>query len=413
MRKTVKWVQCHVAALKIADYSDLVVTQFDVTWDQNVAEEPTDGPTAPPVAPDPGAVPLTDFPNELLEGQIQEWMGGIKATPMIARVHLRWAGAYPSDPDVAARMTEIFGDDFANEVQYYARYMGTNAQTTRYSSIGSWAAAEPWPTGLAAAIAQGMTDLRYEGTVTIRDQSAVLTHLPGMYATLSGATGSGVIQRVSIDAQSATTTIVFGYPEHLNPQDLYELMRASRNNPINASYDKARLTSASPSAGANTVQGALRAPRADVQPGAVIRADHPLKVTVIQDGSSKYVTVAFGTFCGRVPMIGTGFIGSTDPTPQLAITGSGTEYVAIKSTWTMTFTNDFLTSADLPSDGVEIIVDTSDPTVLTAAEGEDHVVLLATLIDGVKTGQAYLQSIAGGLRDHGDPDTPSADIVVS
>jgi hypothetical protein len=132
---------------------------------------------------------------------------------------------------------------------------------------------------------------------------------------------------------------------------------------------------------------------------------NPLSVTSFRTR----VTVAFGTFCGRTPKIGSSYL-YDDPVPELAITGSGTEFIAIKSTWDLTFAHGFMNSASLPEDGVEIVVTTTDPTILTSEDGIFYVVL-ATLLDGNKTGQAYTTSVSGGVRDHGDQNS-KADLIV-
>ena len=142
-----------------------------------------------------------------------------------------------------------------------------------------------------------------------------------------------------------------------------------------------------------------------------IEADFPLKVSV----ANSLVQVSFGTFCGRVPKIYDDVTGalvylSAEVAPVLSITGEGAEYIAIKSNWELSFTHGFMSSGTLPVDGVEIIVSSTDPTILTAADGEFYVIL-ATLFDGVITGQAYTASIAGWVKDHGERDS-KADLVV-
>lgn len=142
-----------------------------------------------------------------------------------------------------------------------------------------------------------------------------------------------------------------------------------------------------------------------------LESDFPLKVSV----ANNLVQVSLGTFCGRVPQIYDDVTGALvylggEVAPVLAITGEGQEYIAIKSNWELSFTYNFMSSGTLPVDGVEIIVSSTDPTILTAADGEFYVIL-ATLFDGVITGQAYTASIAGWVKDHGERDS-KADLVV-
>lgn len=283
MQSTARWYQSHVAPLKLLPRALLRVDEHVLAFDTSETVEgadPEDAPEPPPEGE------IEDYPRELVEGTIQEWMTGIKATPMIARGKFKFLGDegdLTADQLRAARL--VFGHGLSGTATYHVRYMGTDATTRRYRTLAGWSAAEAWPTGLAAAIYSELSTVRHEGRITLRGGTTPLTLLPGHRATLSGGPdASGPVQRVSLDPATRRSSATFGWPGHRSAQDIHELQRASRANAMSATYDAERKSAAkaASSANSNAVPGALRSPRSDVQPSAGILG--PVELAVCEGG---------------------------------------------------------------------------------------------------------------------------------
>lgn len=328
-----KWYQSHIGALKAIPVANIRVDEHLKVFDTNEVEEAEeDLDDSPPVPPEGDP---SDYPRELLDGTIQEWMTGIKANPMIARGKFGFKGTtagFTADQLRIAKL--VFGELLDQERTYYVRYMATDARTQRYRTVAGFEAAEDWPTGLASAVYNDMSTVRYDGTVTVRDTSCYLGVKPGMFLTLDGQTGSGPVQRCTFDPQSGKTTITFGWPGHRTPQDLFELQKASRANEMTATYAPGRRGAAQASASNQSVQGALRGPINDVQPtGGVGEGGHPFKVSPGSD--STHIAIQFGTVSGAVddviPTIG-GVSMAHDPAPECAASSGDLPYIKFNMT---------------------------------------------------------------------------------
>ena len=90
--------------------------------------------------------------------------------------------------------------------------------------------AEIPPQGIAAQILAANSRLLWDGDCSVRRENAAQMFL-GLKRRVSipKAGAETVVQRVSIDAATGQVDLVFGAPQHLGPQDLISLYRASRN----------------------------------------------------------------------------------------------------------------------------------------------------------------------------------------
>lgn len=355
MTKTAKWYRSHIVVLKYFDLANIRVDEHLKSFEINeVTEDLPDPDDAPPVAPtgDPA-----DYHRELLEGSVQEWMSGVKATPMVARGIIGWRGAAPTDPAVLKLARNTFGKDLDQTVTYDVRYTGTNAVTQRYRSIGSFVGVEDWPTGLAAAVYESISTLRHEGTITLRDNNVPLTVLPGDFVILDGQAGSGPVQKVSIDGNGKRAGISFGWPGHLAPADFRELSRASRLNSLSPSSSPERRTAASPKGAVGAaVSGPLRGPTSNPQPQPPKPAP-PLPFTLI-DEESEGIRCLSSELNDEVPDFtdasSTGF--STDDSPPCLFmpTAAGLLYAHVQfdAMTGLETTRELKVAATLPDDDV-------------------------------------------------------------
>ena len=114
------------------------------------------------------------------------------------------------------------------------RFVLTNAESRRYYGQFDGGYTEPVPAGLAAALYAACGDLQYAGQVSLTESECAaarsglgkVLHVTGGLA--AWAAMSAVIEQVDERYDSGETTIVVGPQSHLFPQDLIELVRASR-----------------------------------------------------------------------------------------------------------------------------------------------------------------------------------------
>ncbi len=364
MKKAVKWCQCHIPAIRGLDPEAMELVEHLRAFDDSTAEaeadddeggggddEEDDEEDVPPLPPrgtpqnfvndepveEEGEGPEEypeDYPRELVEGTLQEWMVGVKSRPMCSRVVLKWKGSEEADEDEdqLEQAKLFFGADLEGERMGYIRYVATDATTRRYRGTGSYVQPEAWPSGLASALYANLSTLRYEGSVTVRRDDALLTVLPGMMLTLTGKTGSGPVTRVSIEGGVMRTSISFGWPGHLSAQDLFELQRASRVNEVHASYDERRMRKAVPGGGANTVEGTLRSVRTDVQMDSPKQINgHVWRMRIITEDDTTRLEVAEpGWFNGVYPRLEGGGRINDVPAPTVEVSDTGTVQVWLR-----------------------------------------------------------------------------------
>lgn len=90
------------------------------------------------------------------------------------------------------------------------------------------------PSGLAQALHSAISVLHYEGEIVLAfDSECDLAQHPGQVLNLTGGlaaweTMDAVVQVVEHNLDRAETTISFGPPEHLSPQDQIELLNGNR-----------------------------------------------------------------------------------------------------------------------------------------------------------------------------------------
>lgn len=164
----------------------------------------------------------SDRPRKLVHGQIAPWMGVACEEETILGV----ASYKILDAD-----GNITGDRF--EEQIPVRLNTTTAVTGTYRTIESGSEGEAIPSGLAAAIYAAVSQLQYEGQITIEEEEVSQRFRLGQVINITGgksewATMRAVIQSVTEDLFNGRTTIQFGPATHLGVDDLIELYRVNR-----------------------------------------------------------------------------------------------------------------------------------------------------------------------------------------
>ena len=154
--------------------------------------------------------------HELVSGSIAPWMRCASTSAAI----------------VCTASYALGGETFEN-VTLRASLTLTNAHTGVYSFCQSKQEAEAVPQGLAAQIHAAVKHLYYQGQIRYAGEDPPRILSPGNRLNLSGGLPAwngmnSAIQTVEIVADTGSTTISFGPPEHLGPQDLVQLAQANR-----------------------------------------------------------------------------------------------------------------------------------------------------------------------------------------
>jgi hypothetical protein len=167
---------------------------------------------------DPGAQML---PNELLEGQVTEWMQNrLTANETVTiTARLRIVGDY----DGEEILTKVFSVNIVT----------TNARSGTYRENRGFQQGEAPPIGLAQVLYDALSVLEYEGSITIVQEEVGGAPSLGMRVNLIGgrpeweAMGS-IVQEVQEDVDAGTTVLQLGPPQHLGARDMVELLRVNR-----------------------------------------------------------------------------------------------------------------------------------------------------------------------------------------
>lgn len=154
--------------------------------------------------------------HELVSGSIAPWMRCASASAAI----------------VCTASYSLGGETF-QDVTLRANLTLTNAHTGVYSFCQSKQEAEAVPQGLAAQIHDAVKHLYWQGQIKYVGEDPPRLLSPGNRLNLSGGLSAwesmnSAIQTVELAADTGSTVISFGPPEHLGPQDLVQLAQANR-----------------------------------------------------------------------------------------------------------------------------------------------------------------------------------------
>ncbi len=154
--------------------------------------------------------------NILADGEVPEWLG---------------ENAWETTVTGEAKWTDDDGSQRVEKVS--AKAVATSAKTGSYDRIVSFTPADPVPVGLAQALYEALSVVHFQGRFGLLENECSMNARVGTVLNLSGglpewATMRAVVQQVGFDIDSGRTSITFGPPEHLSPQDHITLLNVNR-----------------------------------------------------------------------------------------------------------------------------------------------------------------------------------------
>ena len=210
---------------------DGVIAHNVEVLNDGIPDAPPIKPGAPPPPPgDPG-----DYPRELLDGSIEEWMG-VRTARLIVAASIGYEAATIeaiANDAVRADFKALFPRRFksGSNIYYYNTFSvqvtGTNAQTKVYRAPASatFTPASSTPENsllqnlnLAENYAAGLAELHWSGTFTvIADEAGESEYLGSVINIIGGdprwQTMRALVQGVDIDIEGGATTVTVGPPD--------------------------------------------------------------------------------------------------------------------------------------------------------------------------------------------------------
>jgi hypothetical protein len=231
------------------------------------------------------SVTVKSYPRELLDGSIDEWMGnGTIRTAQLAisaRCKISSSTYNSLDDDSKKLFPSTSGTDRYGNLEITVT--GTNAFTKNYSRITNYEQGETAPTGLAEKLYTDLSQLQYEGAMTIVDEEVGNDSIMGKVINVGGGKSAwagmqAVVQSVSHSYSDGATSVTFGPPEQLAPQDLIELLGYGRE--LKYTYISSTEDATNQQSEGKTV-GAYTSPNSNATwlGGGGGGSDHPWKVT--------------------------------------------------------------------------------------------------------------------------------------
>jgi hypothetical protein len=169
------------------------------------------------------------FTRKLISQSVPAWTGKV-----VARDTLKVTVSYKvrTDPSTANENNVLETKTRTVAI----RIATTDAETTEYSIVQSASSGggEEAPQGLAEKIYNAFASLQWSGSFSVTEGEVAGAFRIGQKLNITGgrpewATMGAIVQAVSEDVDSGTTTVRFGPPQHLNLSDLVALMRVTRN----------------------------------------------------------------------------------------------------------------------------------------------------------------------------------------
>ncbi len=303
----------HMALIPDAAFT---VTKFD----RSLLTE-TDAHPDPinPRAPRLEAENLDHLPNELIRGQINDWMR-VRVGAIQIKIQVEKTGSWTT-ATAAERAAWKKG------VRDISRMVATNAETKVYKGISQWVAPEEVPTGIAQAIYQSIhSGCLYEGTITVTESEISASRRYGRRLNLTGGDAGwtdmdAVVHSVDWDLASGRSTIGFGPVPELGPADFLEYQRILRQRPVTWWSTDERASNriggdGVPSAAGDTV-GGYDGPQTTYEPTNEPGVAAPFSLANLRiDGADYFVTLHPGYLRDILPKGGIGVDGISFIMPQ-------------------------------------------------------------------------------------------------
>jgi len=168
-----------------------------------------------------------ELPRFITEGTIQDWMLEGPFNIVVEDETFTLHASYEIW-DAAGNFVETVMNQ-----ELLLKVVSTDAETKTYRRVDDEESGESAPAGLAAALFAAWGQLYYDGTFKITEEECSGTVSPGNILHLTGgragwATMVAIVQDVTEDVDKGETTITFGPPKHLGPEDLVTLLRGFR-----------------------------------------------------------------------------------------------------------------------------------------------------------------------------------------
>lgn len=161
------------------------------------------------------------LPREILSGQTPSWLSD-----------------HSEDVEVTAKISYMLPDATLGFVEYEdeeftIQVVATDLESRTYTHLNTSSGAEAVPVGLAQQYYESVSQLHYEGMLTLEAREATPLYHPGSTVNIHNsatefATMQALVQEAHHDLQSGITKLKLGAPEHLAPQDLVDMLRSQR-----------------------------------------------------------------------------------------------------------------------------------------------------------------------------------------
>lgn len=175
----------------------------------------------------------SSLPRELVDGVVMPWqVESSEPDTITAEVSYRVRDAATD---------QITGPKVSSE-KLSIRITATDAATGTYKRNSVSDGGEAIPQGLSAQIFSAVGTLHYEGSAVMVQEEVLGSIRPGMVMNLTGGMAAwlnmnALVQEIEEQIDSGTTSVRFGPPQHLGPQDLVELLRVNRLRIIRTRLD--------------------------------------------------------------------------------------------------------------------------------------------------------------------------------
>ena len=177
--------------------------------------------------------PAVHLPNILTKGQVQDWMekDGTPLTSSTVKISLAVGFIFKNVGAVAVLEFRL--------INVNVTVKATDAESKTYKELASFDSGEPTPTGVAAALYASWAILHYDGSFTLTEDECLGACTLGSTLNLTdGVTGwatmAALIQSISEDVDTGTTSVTFGPPPALEADSLVGLFRQLRGRRFSA-----------------------------------------------------------------------------------------------------------------------------------------------------------------------------------
>jgi len=272
-------------------------------------------PINPNAVPAPGAT-AEDYPRELLDGTIEDWMG-VRTAKILVKASL----GYQAET-IEAIANEGVRNDFkalfprrfkiGDKTYYYNTFSvqctGTNAQTKVYRAPASATYTPPSSTPesslmqsieLAKNYAEAFQQLHWSGSITFKGAEVGANEFMGKVINITGgelgwATMNSLVQGVDMDIETGTTTVQVGPPDQAQFTAL-EDQEAAVPESTTVTYDYAVDQNAQASAAGGFATAAFTT-QAQSSSIPIVGPSQLTIQRVRHDGATPKITFAAATF---------------------------------------------------------------------------------------------------------------------